>query len=343
VPSSRDRGDRMPVVVVGAGPAGLAAAASPTTVAAVPQDHLEPVLLRHLRGLPAAEVRFGAELVGFDQDPDGVTVVLADRATGAERRVAAAYLVGADGAHSRVRARLGVAMDGPDHLAEHLTALVEAPLGEVVGDRRYGIYHLRHPEAAGVLVPNGGRHRWLYGRAWDPGRERLEDYTDERLAGLVRTAAGADLPVRIIAKGAFSFAARWPSATGPAAPSWSAGSWPGCCTGGRARRCWTATRPSGARWAPAGPSGRAQDGPEPDGAEALAEDLRGRLPHAWLDPARTRSTLDLLGPGLTLLTGPHGHAWPHAAAAAHPPSPSTSTPSTPALRSPSPSPPTARS
>ena len=119
-----------------------AAAASPTSLAAVPQDHLEPVLLRHLRTFPDAEARFGTELAGFDQDADGVAVPLRERATGAERLVRAAWLVDADGAHSRVRAGLGIAMDGPDNLAEQLTVLFEAPLAEVVGDRRYGIYFI---------------------------------------------------------------------------------------------------------------------------------------------------------------------------------------------------------
>ena len=93
-----------------------AVAASPTTPAGVPQDHLEPVLLRHLERSGLAEVRFGTELVAFDQDSDGVTVVLRERATGACRTVRAGHLIGADGAHSRVRSLLGIAMDGPDHL-----------------------------------------------------------------------------------------------------------------------------------------------------------------------------------------------------------------------------------
>jgi hypothetical protein len=38
----------------------------------------------------------------------------------------------------------------------------------VVGDRRYGIYCIQHPEAGGIFVPNGTRNRWLYGRAWRP-------------------------------------------------------------------------------------------------------------------------------------------------------------------------------
>ena len=71
------------------------------------------MLLRHLEGLGLTEVRFGAELVALDQDAGGVTVVLRERATGATRTVRADYVVGADGAHSRTRALLGIAMDGP--------------------------------------------------------------------------------------------------------------------------------------------------------------------------------------------------------------------------------------
>jgi putative polyketide hydroxylase len=114
-------------------------------------------------------------------------------------------------------------MDGPDHLDEQLTVLFEAPLDEVVGDRRYGIYFVQHPEAGGVLVPNGGGDRWLYGRGWEPEHERLEDYGDARLAGLIRTAAGvADLPVRAWPRARSRSRPRWPGATGRAGPSWSA-------------------------------------------------------------------------------------------------------------------------
>jgi hypothetical protein len=88
--------------------------------------HLEPVLLRHLRTFGLAEVRFGTELVDLDQDADGVTVELRERATGELRTVRAGYVVGADGAHSRTRELLGIAMDGPDHLNEQLTVLFEA-------------------------------------------------------------------------------------------------------------------------------------------------------------------------------------------------------------------------
>jgi putative polyketide hydroxylase len=80
-----------------------------------------------------------------------------------------------------------------------------------------------------------------------------------------------------------------------------------------------------AEWRPVGArrTARSADpGPEASGAEALAEDLNGRLPHAWLSHGEGRfSTLDLLGQGLTLLTGPDGRAWSEAARAASTPFP----------------------
>jgi putative polyketide hydroxylase len=317
------------------------ASASPTMPAAAPQDHLEPVLLRHLKTLGRTEVRFGTELTALDQDADGVTVVLRERAGGAERTFRTGYLVGADGAHSGTRRLLGVAMDGPDHLREQLTVLFEAPLAEVAGDRRHGIYFIQHPEAGGVLVPNGAGNRWLYGRTWDPDHERLEDYTDARLTGLIRTAAGAgDLPVRVVAKGSFSFAAQVAQRyregraflVGDAAQRMTPRGGMGMNTAVAEahdlawKLAWVLRGWAGpdlldtyeAEWRPVGTrrvTSSAREDVAP-GAEALAEDLNGRLPHAWLPSANghPRSTLDLIGPGLTLFTGPDAAAWTTAAA-----------------------------
>jgi putative polyketide hydroxylase len=192
-----------------------------------------------------------------------------------------------------------------------------------------------------VLVPNGSGGRWLYGRTWRPERERLDDYTDARLTGLIRAAAGVpDLPVRVVAKGAFSFAAqvarRYRAGrvflVGDAAQRMTPRGGMGMNTAiGEAhdlgwKLAWVLAGWAGpelldsyeAEWRPVGArraARSAQEGPEPQGAEALAEDLDGRLPHAWLRRARRRvSNLDLLGRGLTVLTGPDGHAWADAAA-----------------------------
>jgi putative polyketide hydroxylase len=307
---------------------------SPTTFAVIPQDHLEPVLLAHLRTFSTSHVRFGTEVVGFDQDDDGITVHLRGP-DGTPTAVRCRVLVGADGAHSAVRAAMGVRMEGPDRLANVVTVLFEAPLDAVVGDRRYPIYLIEHPDAGGVLVPSGGYTRWIYGHYWDPQRERLEDYPPERLADMIRTATGVpDLDLRIVRTGAFTFAAqvaeRYRSGrvflAGDAAHRMTPRGGRGMNTAihdghdlgwkvAWVLRGWADTplldtyeterRPVGLR----NTALSAQQGPVIGGMRALADDLAGRLPHAWLDGTARRSTLDLIGPGLTLLTGPAGERW----------------------------------
>jgi putative polyketide hydroxylase len=321
-----------------------AAVVSPTTPACVPQDHLEPVLLDHLRTYGKAEVIFGTEVTGVNSRDDGVSATLRDVATGRRRTVRPRYLVAADGAHSTVRTGLGIGMHGPDHLYEALSTLFRAPLWDLLGEARYGLYSVGHPEAAGVFVPAGG-DRWIYGIEWRPDGERLADFTAERVTRLIRLGAGVpDLAPRIERVGAFSFAAqvaerfRHRSAflIGDAAHrvtprggtgmntaihdgydlgwklGWVLSGWAGpelLDTYETERR--PVAEHNTARSADENGSTRTAD-------QELSADIGGRIPHGWLPAAPGVSTLDLLGPGWTLFTGPDGGAWAAAAAGASP-------------------------
>ena len=68
-------------------------------------------------------------------------------------RVVRARLVAADGAQRAQR--LGIAMRGPDHVMEGIIALFRAPLWKLIGDARYGLYAVTHPEAEGLFLPAG--------------------------------------------------------------------------------------------------------------------------------------------------------------------------------------------
>jgi putative polyketide hydroxylase len=55
-----------------------------------------------------------------------------------------------------------------------------------------------------------------------------------------------------------------------------------------------------------------KDGAHREADDALPWDLNGRLPHHWLatgDGGEPRSTVDLIGDGLTLLAGPSDPRW----------------------------------
>ena len=136
---------------------------SPSAPECVAQDHVEPVLLEHLRTLPSAEVALGTELADLALAPDGVTATLRDVASGATRTVRAGWIVAADGARSTIRERLGIAVTGSDDVLGGVTATIRAPLWEVVGPHRHGIYSISHPEMPGIFLPAGAPDRWLIG------------------------------------------------------------------------------------------------------------------------------------------------------------------------------------
>jgi len=71
------------------------------------QYRLNQALLEIMKDLPAAEVRFGAAVIGFEQDDDSVSAIL----EGGER-VTGDYLIGADGATSAVREASGIPFEG---------------------------------------------------------------------------------------------------------------------------------------------------------------------------------------------------------------------------------------
>lgn len=169
-----------------------AAQVSPTRPAWAPQDHLEPLLLALARSLPSAEVRFGCELVALRQDADGVRGVVRTPGSDQRQEIRARFTIGADGAHSVARGQLGICMDGPGDLAEYHRVEFTAPLSDIVGERRYGLYVITNPNAAGVLAPRGKSDRWGLSREWTAGQPRLPDFSHERPTGLIRSAIGAD-------------------------------------------------------------------------------------------------------------------------------------------------------
>jgi 2-polyprenyl-6-methoxyphenol hydroxylase-like FAD-dependent oxidoreductase/heme-degrading monooxygenase HmoA len=76
----------------------------------LPQYETERILTERLATL-GVRPRRGAELIAFSQDDDGVLATLAI-ADGATETVRTKYLVGCDGAHSRVRELLGLTFTG---------------------------------------------------------------------------------------------------------------------------------------------------------------------------------------------------------------------------------------
>ena len=81
----------------------------------LPQYATEGVLRERAAELAAIETLYGWDAASIAQDETGATVTVTERDGGAQRVLRAAYVVGCDGARSRVREQAGITQTRTDH------------------------------------------------------------------------------------------------------------------------------------------------------------------------------------------------------------------------------------
>ncbi|MCX2185367.1 FAD-dependent monooxygenase [Streptomyces sp. SKN60] len=173
----------------------LTSEVTPCTWCSIDQDKLERVVARRAAEL-GAELRWSTELVGFEQDADGVTATLRDTTTGAESTVRTQYLIGADGVRSAVREAAGIAVEGPGTLIHTVSVVFKADLTEPLRGRDLGLGYFDQPDTGTLLMPLDGS-RWVFYTPYHPERgERIEDFDEARCVEAIRAAIGVpDLAV----------------------------------------------------------------------------------------------------------------------------------------------------
>jgi tetracenomycin A2 monooxygenase-dioxygenase len=175
---------------------------SPERVMGCGQDRYEQILVKKARQY-GAEVRFSTRLVSFCQDDDGVTATIEDTVTGRQHTIRAQYLIGADGASSRVRNLLGIKRTGRGNVFHALSIYFRAPeLSTVLNDRKFILCYATARNAMMGLSRLHGCDPWLAAPLYYPDKgESPADFTDERCIEIIRVAAGkADLDVEIVDK-----------------------------------------------------------------------------------------------------------------------------------------------
>lgn len=170
--------------------------ASPCTMVDAPQTIVEPILVSQAQKR-GAKVRFDTEYLGHEQDADGVTTTARDRLTGAEYAIRSRYVVGADGARSKVAADLGLPFEGPGAVAGALSIVFEADLSRFVAHRPSVLYWMLQPGAdehgvgLGVLRMIKPWDEWMLIWGYDPAMGP-PDFTDEFVRDLAVKLVGTD-------------------------------------------------------------------------------------------------------------------------------------------------------
>jgi len=169
----------------------------------VTQPGLEPILRRRAEGT-GAKVLNGHEVTGVDQDATGVTTTVKNVDTGEEREIRSQYLVGTDGAHSRVRELAGIEFDGRGVFSNSITIYFEAPLAPLLVGKNISVIYIGNPRLGGFFRLDKDQNSGflVVNTAGDTSTPEASspanDVRDETLVAHVRNAAGvADLPVKI--------------------------------------------------------------------------------------------------------------------------------------------------
>ncbi len=159
------------------------------------QYSLEPLLKSIAETLPSVTVRFGCEMVSFNQDADGVAATI--RPTGGTpETLRADYLVGCDGGNSTVRTQLGIKLRGEGPMTQFRQALFRCdelfdmlPLGNGPGRGRH--WHVADDKGSFLIMQDSTKH-WTLHSAVD---------SDEAMKRMFETVVGVPVKYEMLSCG----------------------------------------------------------------------------------------------------------------------------------------------
>jgi 2-polyprenyl-6-methoxyphenol hydroxylase-like FAD-dependent oxidoreductase len=164
----------------------------------VPQYTVEKILHQRIAELPSVRLMSGTALEDASQSAETVTATVRDLDSGRRRTVRAHYLVGADGAKSRVREIIGARMTGEHAFALNYNLILRIPeLDRAPPARRAIMYWLINRESPGVLSPLDCNGEWAFITRLAPGVTAI---SDDEVICRVHAAIGRPFAVEIVAR-----------------------------------------------------------------------------------------------------------------------------------------------
>jgi 2-polyprenyl-6-methoxyphenol hydroxylase-like FAD-dependent oxidoreductase len=181
--------------------------ASPTRSAMIGQDKLEPIL-RMQATAAGSDIRFGTELVHFEQHAESISALLRERATGQKRHIHAQYLVAADGNRSAIRQQLGIGSYGYGKLGQWVSILFQTDLSKILQGRKVTLCFVNNATVDGILGQSGDRWALFANVKPRPG-ERPDAPSEAYCLDLVRAAIGIPgQPIKIVSMLPWELASR---------------------------------------------------------------------------------------------------------------------------------------
>ena len=176
--------------------------ASPSALLDLPQDKMEPLLVRNAAAR-GATFSFNTEYLSHEQDATGVTVQLQDRLSGRVYSMRVRYLVGADGAKSKIMEDLGLKLEGQLARAATAYVLFTADLARYVEHRPSILYWIVTSAAGfgeigmGLLRAVQPWTQWIAGWGYDMNKGE-PDFSPEEIKRKIRLMVGdPDLDIEI--------------------------------------------------------------------------------------------------------------------------------------------------
>jgi 2,4-dichlorophenol 6-monooxygenase len=182
--------------------AGEYFAASPEPMANCPQTVLEPLLLDAAREA-GADIRFETDFVEFEEDADHITSTIKDRRSGQTTVVRSRYVVGADGARSKVAVQAGLELDGPTDLARAVNVWFRADLSRYFAHRP-GVLTWNvmpgplAPLRLGTLICHKPFTEFVLAFLYDPEQTSPEAMGSAELASRIDAVVGAHVDAEIL-------------------------------------------------------------------------------------------------------------------------------------------------
>jgi len=161
-----------------------------------PQDMFDPILRDWARSFPTVDLRYRHQLVDFEQDDACVTAQVLDRDTERTHEIRTSYLIGCDGAGSRVARAIEAPMEGTPVLTYTTNIIFRAPQFLSLHDKgeayRFICVDTTGMWATIVAINGWDRYRMSIVRTPPDGLSRAE------IEAAIRRAVGVDFDFEVL-------------------------------------------------------------------------------------------------------------------------------------------------